>query len=115
MLHSSHFFALEALAAFRNAQPVVRSLVELHFSALTSTRVDGRLFFFAKALELVRALLPGADLPAKSANLHPEIRGELARPLSWLYDMSNNRFDVRHVVRNPQGPDLHPPMTSEEL
>lgn len=117
-MHAPHFplrLALEAVVAFRNAQPVVRSRVELHFSALTSARVDGRLFFFAKALELVRALLPGADVRAKSAGLHPEIQGELVRPFSWLYDMSNHRFDVRHVVRDPQGPDLHPLMTPEEL
>lgn len=106
---------MDALTACRSAPPVVRSLIELHYRALSSTRLEGRLFFYTKALELVRALLPGADLRAKSGSLPASVSSELARSLAWLYDMSNNRFDVRHVVKNPRGPALHPEMTQNEL
>lgn len=105
--------ACDALASFRKASSVIRSLIDLHLNALTSTG-DSRLVLFANALELVRDLLPGKDQHKRGDALQPEIRAELSRSFSWLFGMANNRFNIRHVVRNPTGPTLHPPMTREE-
>lgn len=107
--------ALQSLDPFRAAPSVVQTLIDLHFSALSSTGKQGGLFFLARALELARALLPGSNLRAKSGSLHREVQDRLTRPLDWIYNMSNNRFDVRHVVRKPEGPHLHPQMNAVEL
>ncbi len=107
--------ALSALDALRSADTVTRALVDLHYEALKTGPGTCRLFLFAKALELVRALLPGRDDLAKEEQLPPEVRHELYQSLHWLFGVANNRIDIRHVVRWPeQPPELHSPLSTEE-
>ncbi|MDX6386159.1 MAG: hypothetical protein QOK48_3732 [Blastocatellia bacterium] len=34
--------------------------------------------------------------------------------LDWLFKISNNRFDIRHVVKDPEKLHLHPKLTGQE-
>ena len=90
--------ALAAVRKFRGADQVTRLLMGLHFGALNQPGTDSRLFLLAKALELVRATLPGRNDTQRQAALHPETRQELRRSLHWLYGIANNRLEVRHVT-----------------
>ncbi|HUE89015.1 MAG TPA: hypothetical protein VMO26_23285, partial [Vicinamibacterales bacterium] len=106
--------AVEAIHQYRAASSATRTLIELHYQALKSTQGEARLFFLAKGLELVRALLAGRTLKDKEGGLPEAVHRELRRSLGWLYDMANNRIDIRHVILNPQGPELHRPLSDAE-
>lgn len=107
--------AIAALKALRSADSVTHALVDLHYEALKAGPGTCQLFLFAKALELVRALLLGHDDTAREQQLPSQVRDELRQPLRWLFDIANNRIDVRHVVRRPvQPPELHSPLSASE-
>lgn len=112
------FFPLREALKVRqalNANPeTILALADLHYSALKSLDGNGTLFLLAKGLELGSKLLPGEDNKVREKSLPENIRSALRHSLDWLFTMSNQRFDVRHVVKNPQGPQLHQRMTAEE-
>jgi hypothetical protein len=95
--------------------PVSRTLLELHYQALTARSATAGLFLLAKCLELVRELLPGRTDHARESSLPAQIRNGLKRSFHWLFDVGNNRLDVRHVVKS-RAPllQLHQRMTGQE-
>ena len=108
--------ALDVRESYETAPDLVRALIELHYSALTSERSEARLFFFAKALEVVRKLLPGKNDPQKQNLLPVNITSDLHESLRWLFEMANRRSDVRHVVQGKVAPPtLHPRMSPQEF
>jgi hypothetical protein len=113
------FFPLREVLKVRESLTVASeatlALAGLHYSALKSLDSDGNLFLLAKALELGRKLLPGKNDEAREKSLPLNICSALSHPLTWLFDMSNNRYDVRHVVvKNREDPQLHTRMTTTE-
>lgn len=107
--------ALNARASYALSDETVRALVEMHYRALKSLRREGSLFFLTKGLEIVREMLPGRRLKAKQRNLPADIIPELRHPLAWLYSVSNNRFETRHILRSGgDKPVLHPRLTNAE-
>jgi len=103
--------ALDLRQDYKIAPDLIRTLIELHYSALISVRRESRLFLFANALEIVRALLPGRADKQKQNSLPDNIKNNLHESLHWLFYMANNRSDVRHVVKKGT---LHPRMSSKE-
>lgn len=107
--------ALEARDAYRKADPPTKALADLHYAALKSSGGEGQLFSFAKALELAREVLEGKNDQAKekALGLSP---GTLRRSFHWLFDVGNNRYNTRHVVRKGFRPaKLHVRMTRQEI
>lgn len=102
-----------AYKAYESASPPLRTLVELYHDALQS---DGQaaMFTLAKALELVRAILPARTDQAKMKQLPPEALSDITRDLSWLFTIANNRYEIRHVVKDITGPHLHQQITFDE-
>jgi hypothetical protein len=112
------FFPLREVLKVREgltvASEAIRALADLHYGALKSLDSNGKLFLLAKGLELGSRLLPGKNNKVREKSLPENIRSALSHSLDWLFNTSNNRFDVRHVVKDPQGPQLHQRMTTEE-
>ncbi len=107
--------ALEARDRFKSADTITAALVDLHYGALKVPIGEGRLFSLARGLELARKVIPGNDDDAKEKNLALPV-GALKRSLHWLFDVGNNRYNTRHVVkRGAPAAVLHPRMTGEEL
>jgi hypothetical protein len=105
---------LRVRETLRIASESTSALVDLHYSALRSPDSNGKLFLLAKGLELGSRLIPGKNNKLREKSLPENIRSALSHSLDWLFNISNNRFDVRHVVKDPQGPQLHQRMTPEE-
>jgi len=106
--------ALRVLRAIRKASPTIVALMDLHYGALKTSDPQAKLFLLAKALELIRVMLPSKDDKAQEQALPAEIRSAMSQSFHDLFNLSNNRFDVRHVVSDPQGPQLHQRMTAQE-
>lgn len=106
--------AMNIIDSLSHATEQLNTLVDFHY--LSHKVEDGysMCFFLAKGLELVRSLLPGKPLQVKEKNLS-DISEHLYSSLNKLYDLSNNRFEVRHIVRNLENLTLHPRMTNEEF
>jgi hypothetical protein len=88
--------------------------IDLHYYALKDTTAEAYLFFLAKALELGRKMLPGKRNDEKQRSLANGVGANLRRPLTWLFDMANNRKEIRHVVKKSRTIDLHPGLNAEE-
>lgn len=106
--------ALDVYESYKTASDLVHALIELHYSALTSKRSEARLIFFAKALEMVHKLLPGKRNQQKQDSLPVNITSNLHKSLPWLFEMSNERVDTRHVVQRTPTPTLHKQMSVQE-
>jgi len=107
--------ALRVRESLLDASVIVRTLISLHHMALTSRESEVRLLLLAKALEIVRAILPGRRDQEKQRKLPYEIISELRRgSLDWLSEIANSRLDVRHAIRNKNGPKLHRRISKEE-
>jgi len=107
--------AIQARDALVNASEIISSLVELHFYAHKALDDYSRLFFLAKALEVVRGLLPGTSDVEKQQSLPFSVSQKLTADLHSLYDIANNRYETRHVIRRSGFPSLHSHMTHEEI
>jgi hypothetical protein len=103
-----------ALSAYRQADDLTRALVGFHFEGLMSRTDDGPEFLFAKGLEMVREMLPGADDVAKEAALHPDVRQSLTQSPHWLFGIANTRRNTRHPITKKPTTALHPAMTGQE-
>jgi hypothetical protein len=108
-------YAMIALQNQETLSNVFKSLMDIHFQAVNARFVDGRLFLFAKAVELVSKLIPGRTHRDKHASLPDDLKKTLTRSIDWLFQIANNRFDFRHVVKDPIGPQLHPKATRDEM
>lgn len=103
--------ALVAVQAYRRANQTTRFLMNLHFGAIDQLGTGAQLFLFAKALELARVMLPGRTDPQREAALSPNVRAALRQSFHWLFDIANNRLEIRHVAR---GGNLLPKLSSME-
>ncbi len=103
--------ALAAVRSYRAANAECKVLMSLHFDAMDHPGSQAGLFLYAKALELARAMLPGRTDPKRQAALSADVRSELRQSLHWLYDVANNRLEIRHVVSTGS---LLPKLTSIE-
>jgi hypothetical protein len=106
--------ALKIRDQYRNVTDPICALMELHYQSLTSRDPNSNLFFLAKGLELVRSLLPGDKDSTRQKQLPDEVTRELEQSLDWLFCITNNRYEVRHIVRNPKAALLHPKLTAAE-
>lgn len=106
--------ALTGFAAYQTVGPDLHKLVELHYGAHTAAGIHGKALGFARALELLSALLPGHSDSQKEQAVPAHVRECMTQPLAWLYRMSNSRFDTRHVVTGRSQGQVLPPMTPEE-
>ena len=106
--------ALAAVKALKATSEETRVLMDYHARALLNLRSEPGLLMFAKGLELARALLPGKSDSQKSRSLPEECRTELRHPLSWLFKMSNERIDLRHVVKKKTPILLHRKLSPDE-
>jgi hypothetical protein len=102
---------LAAVEAYRTANQATRFLMNLHFGAIDQLGAGSQLFLFAKALELARVMLPGRTDPQKEAALSPGVRAALHQSFHWLFDIANNRLEIRHVAR---GGSLLPKLSPTE-
>jgi hypothetical protein len=105
--------ALEVVEALNTAPEATQALVDLHYAALKSVDHSGELFLLAKGWELGREFL-GSDKKARNRAIPDHIKSGLKRDLDWLSNVSNNRFDIRHVVQDKTTLDLHPKLTGIE-
>jgi hypothetical protein len=105
--------AIAARAKYLAATEILRTLIDLHFYSHKATDGYSMCFFLAKALELVRAHLPGKTDQQKEKHLHTEVRVRMVDSLHSLYGLSNTRFEIRHIV-NQHG-TLYPRLTTDEL
>lgn len=106
--------ALEAVRAYRTSDAATRLLIDLHTRSLKEPGSDTELILLAKALELVRAVLPGRGDADKQKNLQAEVQASLTHPFAWLYNIANNRLEVRHVVKDRTRLRLLDRLTSSE-
>ena len=106
--------ALETVRSLRKADTVTRFLVELHVASLRDLTGSGSVVFLSKALEVVRAILPGRSDDAREGSLPPDVQAVLRRGLHWLYGIANQRVEVRHIVRDPSKLEFHPHLNQEE-
>jgi hypothetical protein len=105
--------AARAREAYRVASPPIKALGDLHYAALKALRGDARLFYFANALEVAVTVMPGAKNKAKEQSLRTETRRLLQYSMDWLFNIANNRYNVRHVINKKLGV-LHSEMSGEE-
>lgn len=105
--------ALEVVEAIKTASEATHALVDLHYGALKSLDHSGKLFLLAKGWELGAEFL-GSNKKARNRAVPSHIQSGLKRDLDWLFNVSNNRFDIRHVVKDKSTLDLHPKLTGKE-
>ena len=104
---------ITALKAYETLDDIMKELIDLHYEARRAPSRRGS-FRLAKALEIVRELLPGEDDKARERSLPPDVRSALTHPLSWLYEVSNKRRETRHPITKTGGLALHPELKPEE-
>ena len=107
---------LEALPAFRAADPMTAALIDLHLHAWDNYQHSVEVFLFAKTLELATALLPGVTMAHKQKHLPQPFAVAMTNDLSWLKQIANTRLDARHAVQKSRrgAPQLHARMSREE-
>jgi len=90
--------AIDAVRAYRTASSEMKFLIQIHFAAIDQLGMVSQLILYAKALDLVRDMLPGHGDSKKEAALPADVRSALRRSLAWLGEMSNKRLETRHVA-----------------
>lgn len=107
--------ALGVLEAYRGSHDNVKTLVDLHFFSHKVRDSYSSLFFLAKAMELVRAMLPGKTDKEKEEKLSTEFRSKLKTSLSNVMSLANNRYEIRHIVKDKKNCTLHQRLDSDEI
>ena len=92
----------------------IHSLIEHHYDALTATDFRSKLFSLAKGLEIVRAMLPGKTDKAKASTINSEVAKSLRLGFGDLFNIANNRREIRHIIKDPKSKALHPKMSQHE-
>ena len=104
----------KAVLAYETTDPVTRALIRFHYEGCMSATSDGPYFLFAKALDIVRKLLPGQNDNEKEKALDAEVRRTLHHDFHWLFGIANERLETRHPIERGAPATLHPPIASEE-
>lgn len=108
---------LQVRDAYLSATPLIQDLIALHITSYKS--VGGALYPLAKALELAGAF-HGTSRRDRNCGLQNEIRAmgiepELTQNVAWLFNIANERFDIRHAVDNrAANVATHPRLTDSE-
>jgi hypothetical protein len=104
-------------SAYLTAPMMLRELIDLHVSAHQAGQ--GRLFMFAKALEVVGRHY-GKDRATRNSGLQAAMTRmgvtlRLKQSIEWLFNIANERFEIRHAVdKDAPTPALHPRITPTE-
>jgi hypothetical protein len=106
---------IEIINKYDKASLSIKNLIRFHTIALLHER-DVKYLLLSKALEIVKELLPVPKNTSMSfVKLPEEIRVEFnKRSISWLYEMSNYRFETRHVVDKFSTEGFHVEMDENE-
>jgi len=106
---------IEILGKYDQASLTLKNLIRFHTIALLHER-DVKYLLLSKALEIAKELLPVPKSTSKSFNQLPEeIRAEFNnRSISWLYEMSNFRFETRHIIDKKSNSGFHDEMDEKE-
>jgi hypothetical protein len=99
---------------FLTASDTIHSLIEHHYDAQTARDSYAKLFSLAKGLEIVRAMLPGNSDKAKESGLNSEVAKSLKLAFHDLFNIANNRREIRHTMKDPKSKALHPKMSQHE-
>jgi hypothetical protein len=108
---------LSVREAYLKAEPILDEVIAIHVQAHKASR--GRLFFLAKALELVGRFF-GQTRALRNQNLQDEmvrlgLGPHLTKSVEWLFETANTRYEIRHAVnQHSPGVELHPRLTQEE-
>ena len=108
-------YVLDVQREYTKAGYELRELINLHVGSHQT--VDGSLFLLAKGLEIVGAQY-GTRRSSRNAGVQREMENlgvdaKLTKPIAWLYEMANTRFDIRHAWDN-RANSLHPKLTKHE-
>ncbi len=107
--------SLEIRTKILESNEQIQSLVNLHYFARMVDNGQSRLFLLAKSLELVRSLLPGKDDNSKQKQLPEFVRKNLLSSFKNIMSLANNRYEIRHIVKNPKTTTLHERLSSQEI
>lgn len=107
--------ALMIREAYLRAQEPIAALVDLHFYSHKVGDSYSSFFFLAKAMELVRSLLPGKTDKQKEKNLPDQVRQKLSTSIHHIIGLANTRLEIRHIVKDPNMGTLHDKMNNSEI
>ena len=107
--------ALEARKEYLNLDETKKKLIELHLTALSTSYKDANLFLHAKSLELASKYFPGKNNKDKDKKLDKDLKSYINTSLDSLFNVANNRINIRHVVKNPNGPEIHKEASWDEI
>lgn len=105
---------IPCITAWRSADSITLELIALHYEAAMSSTRDGHFFLLAKALEIIRQLLPGRTDKHRQKGLPPSVQNLLTKDLHWFFDIANTRLNTRHPIARSLVPTLNPAMTGQE-
>ena len=97
---------LTVLSSYRQADEITRALIGYHYEGVLSRTDDGPEFLFAKGLEVVRELLPGADDSAKQGAPSPRRRAECRECRARRFQLQPSAVGV--AERTAGEPDQEP-------
>lgn len=112
-------YPLEELAiAYQNyskLDQLTRMLIRFHTLSKRNA-LDTKYLLIGKALEIANFLLPIPDNRKDSFKLLSSDIQEAfkKRDILWLYNMSNNRFETRHIINKKSDSLLHQRMNEDE-
>lgn len=106
--------AVDVIWALARADDLTIQLSTYHFDAVTAMNPDRHLLLFAQAIEMGRALLPGKSKAEQARLLPTGISTRLARGIDWLFEMSNQRRQTRHVIDKQVSIALKPDFDDQE-
>lgn len=107
--------ALTARKSYLTASETLKALVDLHYFAHKVGDSYSSFFFLSKALELVRALIPGKTDDLKDKNLPEDVRSGLETSLHHIIGLANTRYEIRHIIKDKKNISLHEKMNNSEI
>lgn len=107
--------ALGVLKAYRGSHDNIKALVDLHFFSHKVGDSYSMLLFLSKAMELVRAMLPGKTDEEREKKLPIEFRSKIKTSLHDVIGLANNRFENRHIVKDKFNCTLHQKLDNSEI
>lgn len=107
--------ALRIREAYISSTEPINTLIDFHYFSHKVEDGYSMIFFLAKGLELVRDLLPGKNDKQKEKELINEVREKLKMPFHNIFELSNKRYESRHVFNDKKNLILHPKMSNKEI
>ena len=95
--------AMRMMHKYGDLEPVVKTMIDLHWQSLNARTTHSQLFLLAKCLEVTRAYLPGRSDQKKEKSLGENARKNISMTYSELFNLSNNRAETRHIVSPNKG------------